>query len=49
MIPCTWEIIQIVMTVDEFMAGVVARNPHEPVFHQAVHEVVASVGPSTKV
>ena len=34
-----------VMTVDEFMAQVGAKNPHEPVFHQAVHEVVESVLP----
>ncbi len=33
------------MTVDEFMVGVIAKNPHEPVFHQAVHEVVESVVP----
>ena len=38
-------VMQIVMTVDEFMARVIAKNPHEPVFHQAVHEVVASVVP----
>ena len=31
--------------VSEFMAYVVARNPGEPEFHQAVHEVVESVMP----
>ena len=34
-----------VMTVDEFMAQVVAKNPHEPFFLQAVREVVDSVVP----
>ncbi len=34
-----------VMTVDEFMAQVVAKNPHEPVFLQAVREIVESVVP----
>jgi glutamate dehydrogenase (NADP+) len=29
--------------VDAFMQHVIARNPHEPEFHQAVHEVVESV------
>lgn len=32
-------------TVDSFMEGLVAKNPGEPVFHQAVSEVVASVVP----
>ena len=31
--------------VDEFMKGLVARNPGEPEFHQAVQEVVESVMP----
>ncbi len=31
--------------VDEFMDGVIARNPHEPEFHQAVREVAESVMP----
>lgn len=31
--------------LDEFMAGIVARNPAENEFHQAVQEVVASVLP----
>ena len=31
--------------VDGFMAGVIARNPGEKEFHQAVREVVASVAP----
>jgi glutamate dehydrogenase (NADP+) len=31
--------------VDDFMAMVVARNPNEPEFHQAVHEVVESLAP----
>jgi hypothetical protein len=29
--------------VDDFMAYVEARNPHEPEFLQAVHEVVSSL------
>lgn len=32
-------------SVEEFMANVVARNPAEPEFHQAVREVVESVMP----
>jgi glutamate dehydrogenase (NADP+) len=32
-------------TVDSFMAGLVAKNPGESVFHQAASEVVASVVP----
>jgi glutamate dehydrogenase (NADP+) len=32
-------------SVDAFMQYVIARNPHEPEFHQAVHEVVESVMP----
>lgn len=31
--------------VDEFMSDVVARNPNQPEFHQAVREVVESVMP----
>jgi glutamate dehydrogenase (NADP+) len=31
--------------VEEFMAGLKRRNPHEPDFHQAVQEVVESVMP----
>lgn len=31
--------------VDDFMAMVIARNPNEPEFHQAVHEVVESLAP----
>lgn len=31
--------------IERFMAGVVARNPHEPEFHQAVREVAESVMP----
>lgn len=31
--------------VDAFMAGVIARNPDQPEFHQAVREVVESVLP----
>jgi glutamate dehydrogenase (NADP+) len=31
--------------VEDFMAGLVLRNPGEPEFHQAVHEVVESVMP----
>ena len=33
------------MRLDAFMAGVVDRNPGEPEFHQAVHEVAKSVMP----
>lgn len=33
------------MDVEGFMEGVVRRNPDEPEFHQAVHEVVDKVGP----
>ena len=32
-------------TVDTFMAGVIARNPEQKEFHQAVHEVVESLMP----
>ena len=31
--------------VDRFMADVIARNPGEAEFHQAVREVVESVAP----
>ncbi len=31
--------------VDDFMARIIAKNPNEPEFHQAVHEVVESVAP----
>lgn len=31
--------------IEAFMQGLRARNPHEPEFHQAVHEVVESVMP----
>ena len=31
--------------VDEFMAGIIARNPGEKEFHQAVREVVESIAP----
>ncbi|HOY38103.1 MAG: NADP-specific glutamate dehydrogenase [Bacteroidales bacterium] len=31
--------------VDDFMAGVIAKNPAEPEFHQAVREVVESLTP----
>ena len=31
--------------VDGFMADIIARNPNEPEFHQAVREVVESVAP----
>jgi len=34
--------------VDEFMAHVVARNPGQPEFHQAVREVVESVMPAVQ-
>ncbi len=31
--------------LDDFMAGLVRRNPDEPEFHQAVHEVAATIIP----
>ena len=31
--------------VEQFMADIVAKNPNEPEFHQAVREVVESVAP----
>lgn len=31
--------------IDDFMARLVARNPNEPAFHQAVHEVAESLAP----
>ena len=31
--------------IEGFMGGLVARNPHEPEFHQAVSEVVQSIAP----
>lgn len=31
--------------VEEFMAGIVAKNPNEPEFHQAVREVAESLAP----
>ncbi|WP_431945730.1 NADP-specific glutamate dehydrogenase [Micromonospora marina] len=33
-------------TVESVFAGVVARNPGEPEFHQAVREVLESIGPA---
>ena len=36
---------QVSRYVDDFMAGVIARNPSEPEFYQAVHEVVESLAP----
>ena len=33
------------MLVDEFMERVITKNPAEEVFHQAVREVVESLGP----
>ena len=33
------------LRLDAFMAGLVERNPGEPEFHQAVHEVAESVMP----
>ncbi len=32
--------------VDSFMKEVTARSPHEPEFHQAVHEVIESIMPA---
>ncbi len=34
-----------VRDIDDFMASVIARNPHEPEFHQAVFEFVETVMP----
>ena len=31
--------------IDKFMQGLIARNPHEPLFHQAVEGFVRSVWP----
>ena len=31
--------------VEEFMAGIIAKNPNEPEFHQAVREVAESLAP----
>lgn len=36
---------QVTSYIDNFMANVIARNPSEPEFHQAVHEVVESLAP----
>ena len=36
---------QVKQYVEEFMANIVAKNPNEKEFHQAVHEVVESVAP----
>jgi len=36
------------LDLDRFMDGLKKRNPHEPEFHQAVHEVVQSVLPVIK-
>jgi len=36
---------QVARYIDDFMAGVIARNPSEPEFYQAVHEVVESLAP----
>jgi len=36
---------QVLRYIDDFMAGVIARNPAEPEFHQAVHEVIESLAP----
>lgn len=33
------------LSLDEFMQGLIKRNPHEPEFHQAVQEVAQSVIP----
>ena len=34
-----------VREIDEFMDGLIRRNPHEPEFHQAVFEFVETVMP----
>ena len=31
--------------VEDFMAQIIARNPNEPEFHQAVREVAESLAP----
>ncbi len=33
--------------LEKFMSGLIDRNPHEPEFHQAVHEVAESIIPFT--
>ena len=40
--PCVASVKQ---ELDNFMAGVERRNPHEVEFHQAVREVAASIMP----
>ena len=37
--------LSVAADIERFMEGVLARNPHEPEFHQAVHEVAESVMP----
>ena len=44
-VPSTMPHSEISYRVDEFMNDVVARNPNEPEFHQAVREVAESVMP----
>jgi glutamate dehydrogenase (NADP+) len=39
------ETFEMASAVDTFMAGVVAKNPEQKEFHQAVHEVVESLVP----
>jgi glutamate dehydrogenase (NADP+) len=34
-----------IVTLEQFMAGIEKRNPGEPEFHQAVHEVAATILP----
>jgi glutamate dehydrogenase/leucine dehydrogenase len=45
-----WEVCMVVVEstagyAETFMRGVIARNPAQPEFHQAVHEVVTSLAP----
>jgi len=37
--------VSVVNGLDDFMAGLARRNPGEPEFHQAVHEVAATIIP----
>lgn len=36
---------QVKTYIDDFMARIIAKNPNEPEYHQAVHEVVESLAP----
>lgn len=36
---------QVQQYISDFMSRIEAKNPNEPEFHQAVHEVVESLAP----